>query len=107
LNPAIGVFIVNTSSITMPFCQLAASIWDGTGAAHSRVPGRHSQTFADDGRFVSVMSPCGGDTTGGSCGGCGGFGFAQVLPLRPRTNCRSLISTTPSGWGELTSKDDA
>jgi hypothetical protein len=103
--PGMSTVAVNTSSITIPFCQLLGPISDGTDALQSPTPGLHSHTFASAGFFVSVMSPCGGETTGGSWGGCGGIGVAHVLPFRPKTNCRSLMSTTPSVSGKFTSYD--
>src|SRR3990172_10862867 len=42
---------------------------------------------------VDVAGILGVDPGGGVCGG---MGVSQLLPLRPKTNCTSLISMSPS-----------
>lgn len=100
--PSVGTLTVITSFMTMPFCQLWLSISAGTDAEHIPCPGLQIQILANDGSFVSVMSAADGDEPF-AIGGWGGTGFAHVLPNRPKTNCRSRTSITPSGCGRLTS----
>ena len=90
------------SSTTIPFCQSPSSMRLGTDEPQSPMPGVQIQMLANEGLFVSVMSPDGGDC-GTPTGGCDGIGWEHVLPLRPNTNCKSWMSITPLGTGRLTS----